>query len=556
VSVYQANEAGQPAGGTASVRKGIVRKANDKSVEVVLDGAPFTPDEQHARWTLDLRPDDRTFRLMAEALSHWINVEEPERQALRDAMLRGDSAALQGQGPEVDSGLADLAEGLNPDQTRALHLAWSHPALTLLHGPPGTGKTTTLVAMIRGFARQQQRILATAPSNTAVDLLALRCREAGLDVVRIGHPIRIEEAVLSSSLESKVEAHPEHKQVRALRKRAKDAWREADRFRRNFTAEDRKARTEARREARDLEREANDLEAYLADRILADAQVICATLAGASDRLLAGRRFDVAVIDEAGQALEPATWIPMQRADRFVIAGDPQQLPPVVKSHQALALGLETSLLEKLMARHKGAPIAHQLRVQYRMHEKIQGPPSDWFYDGTLEADASVADRGLPGLPPWTWLDTAGRGFEEQREAGSDSTCNPDEAAFVVERALELHKAHPEASMGVVAPYAAQVRALEEAWPGPVPAPVVISTVDGFQGQERDIMVLSMTRSNDSGQIGFLQEHRRTNVAMTRARKHLLIVGDTATLGADAFFAGLIERAEVEGAYRSAWEFV
>lgn len=553
VQVYQANEAGQPAGGADAVRKGIVRKATDTTIEVVLDGDPFTPDEQHARWTVDLRPDDRTFRLMAEALSHWINVEDPTRQALRDAMLLGDSAALMGKTIGDVGDLADLASGLNPDQTQALHLAWSHPALTLLHGPPGTGKTTTLVAIVQGFARQQERILATAPSNTAVDLLALRCREAGLDVVRIGHPIRIEEAVLSSSLESKVEAHPEHKQVRALRKRAKDAWREADRFRRNFTAEDRKARTEARREARDLEREANDLEAYLADRVLADAQVICATLAGSADRLLAGMRFDVAVIDEAGQALEPATWIPMQRADRFVIAGDPQQLPPVVKSQQAVTL--EISLLEKLMARHKSAPITHQLRTQYRMHEKIQGPPSDWFYGGTLVADASVADRGLTGLPPWTWLDTAGRGFEEQREAGSDSTCNPDEAAFVIERVRELHAFHPDASIGIVAPYAAQVRALEEAWSGPLPEQIVISTVDGFQGQERDIMVLSLTRSNDAGEIGFLKEHRRTNVAMTRARKHLLIIGDTATLGAEPFFASLIERAETEGAYRSAWEY-
>lgn len=556
VSLYQANEAGQPAHGADSVRRGIVRSSSDVRVEVVLDGEPLTADEQHARWTLDLRPDDRTFKLMGEALSHWINTEDSDRSSLRDAILKGNSAPLMGSGePAV---FDDLLDGLNASQRSFLNQAWSSPKLSLLHGPPGTGKTTTLVALIRGFARQGLRILATAPSNAATDLLALRLREAGLDVVRIGHPIRIDEAILSATVESQVAQLPDYKQVKNLRKRARDAWREADRFRRNFGPEERRLRSDARREARDLEREATELEAFLAEKVLRDAPVVCATLAGSADRMLARFSFDVTVIDEAGQALEPATWIPMQRADRFVLAGDPRQLPPVVKSSEARALGLEVSLLEKLLDRHAESPISHLLDTQYRMNAAIQAHSNAWFYEDKLKAHTSVADIQLPDLPPWTFIDTAGKGFDEQREAGTDSTCNPDEAAFVMARLEEIVRAHPEATIGVVAPYSAQVRLLQELWRPPTEADqarVDIATVDGFQGQERDIMVLSLTRSNDSGSIGFLSEYRRTNVAMTRARKHLLLVGDGATLGADPFFAALLDRAETEGRYKSAWEY-
>ena len=388
--------------------------------------------------------------------------------------------------------------------------------------------------------------------------MALRLREAGLDVVRIGHPIRIDEAILSATVESQVAQLPDYKQVKTLRKRARDAWREVDRFRRNFGPEERRLRSEARREARDLEREATELEAFLAEKVLREAPAICATLAGSADRMLARFHFDVTVIDEAGQALEPATWIPMQRADRFVLAGDPRQLPPVVKSSEARARGLEVSLLEKLLDRHSGSPISHLLETQYRMNEAIQAHSNAWFYEEKLKAHESVANIHLPDLPPWTYIDTAGKGFEEEQEAGTESTCNRDEAAFVVARLKEIVLNHPDATIGVVAPYSAQVRLLQELWQ-PLSEVgkerVDIATVDGFQGQERDIMVLSLTRSNDSGSIGFLSEYRRTNVAMTRARKHLLLIGDGATLGADPFFAALIDRAESEGRYKSAWEF-
>lgn len=557
VSFYQANEAGQPAQGAESVRRGLVQKATDMTAHVVLDGDPLTADEQHARWTLDVRPDDRTFRLMAEALSHWINADEPDVVAFRDALLMpDDSSHVILENTDVQGEQADLLRTLNGEQIQVLLQAWSRSQLTLLHGPPGTGKTTTLVAMIAGFAQNRERVLATAPSNSAVDLLALRCEAKGLNVVRIGHPIRMEEAVVASSIESKVEALPDHKQVKALRKRAQAAWRQADRFRRNFGSEERRSRQEARREARDLEREANELESHLANRVLHAADVVCATLAGSADRLLSGLTFDVVVVDEAGQAMEPATWIPLKKSIRTVIAGDPEQLPPVVKSERAAKLGLGQSLLEKLLRRHEGLPRAHFLSTQYRMHHAIQAPSNAWFYNDKLVADPSVAERTLsPDLSPFLFIDTAGRGFDEKRESGSESTCNPDEAQFVLDRVRELHKAHPKASIGVVAPYAAQVRVLSEGWNGQLPAEIDISTVDGFQGQERDIMVLSLTRSNAECQIGFLKEYRRTNVAMTRARMHLLIIGDGATFGTDSFYLNLIERAEELGNYKSAWEF-
>ena len=567
VVFYTVGGAGARGDGEEPVR-GMVRRSLGDAVEVVWEGDPLPAGWGHERLTLDVRPDDRTARLMAEALSYWMQVEGRGR-LFRDGVLGYGPLPAAEQGP-LEAPVV-LPESFNPAQRQAARVAWDRGPLTLLHGPPGTGKTTVLVEIIRGFVAAGERVLACAPSNAAVDVLAERCDAAGLRVVRLGHPIRIGDAVLGRSLDVLTEADPEFKLVRSYRKRAEEAWREADRHRRHFDAAAREERKAARLEAKALEKEAREWEAFLADRILRQADVICATLAGAADGVLEGLAFDVAVVDEAGQALEPATWIPMRRAPRVVLSGDPLQLPPTVQDARALRNGLDVSLLEKLMGRHAGAPFLQLLDVQYRMHADIMAPSSAWFYGGAMQAHPSVAARGLEGLPPWLFVDTAGMGFDEERSGESESTFNREEARFVAEQVRGWLAAHPEASLGVVAPYRAQVECLEEAlaqleplapagggapvplgqWPG-----LEVSTVDSFQGQERDIMVLSLTRSNPDGTIGFLAEYRRTNVAMTRARKHLLVVGDGATLGADPFFGWLIGQAEAVGAYRSAWDYI
>jgi superfamily I DNA and/or RNA helicase len=515
-------------------------------LEVVFDHAPFDGQDQHRRWTLDACPDERTFSVMAMALNRWINEDRPDRIRLRDVVLgRRELPEVHGDG--------GIWPPLNAPQCEAVNAMTARPLLTVIQGPPGTGKTTTLVEGIRQLVLAGERVLAAAPSNAATDVIARQCLAAGLKVVRIGNPVRVDDEVADHSLESLVERDPEYKQVRDLRRRAEDAWRDATRHRRQFDADARTEKRAARAEAKDLQSTALELEQALEERVIRHADVVCATLTGTADQDLRPFHFPVLVVDEAGQALEPLVWAGLLKADRLVLAGDPQQLPPTV--HASKAGLLEVSLLEKRMARLAAVPApGGVLTIQYRMHAGIMGPVSDYFYGGQLLAHESVADRGFDDLPPWTFIDTAGCGFDEQREPEGESTFNPDEAAFVAARLAEIRKVHPEASIGVIAPYRAQVQALEAAMSPDLASGLDIHTVDSFQGQERDIILLSLTRSNPDGAIGFLSEYRRTNVAMSRARKHLLIVGDSSTLGNDPFFSWLVERSEADGAYRSAWE--
>lgn len=540
--------------------RGIVRKARGMEAEVVLDGQDLPEQATHRTWTLDARFDERSFKEMARALSDVLNAGldgKPSRLATLREVLLGFAR------PEPTEPEPFEHPQLNPSQSRAVGHALAAAEVTTVHGPPGTGKTTTLVQLVKALVRRGEKVLCTAPSNAAADLMVERLGAVGLNAVRIGHPMRIDPAVVDRSLDRVVEADPDHKQVKAFRRQAEEAAREAEKKFRTFGADQRAARREAYAEARALRKEADRLEAFLAERAVEGAEVICCTLVGAADRLLAGRRFGTAVIDEAGQALEPAAWIPIAKADRVVLAGDAAQLPPTVKAPAAQKAGLGVSLLEKAIDRDRNV---HLLDTQYRMHADIMAFPNDRFYGGQLKADPSVAEATLQGLQPLSFIDTAGRGWDEERSSPEADTTgrshasirNPEEAAFTADRVRELLAAHPAATLGVIAPYRAQVTLLEELLHSERLAAagrLSIQTVDGFQGQERDIMVIGLTRSNAEGTVGFLSEHRRMNVAMTRARKHLLLIGDSATLGTDGFYAAFTAHCEATGNYRSCWEW-
>lgn len=533
----------------ASPLHGIVRRCRGLELELVLERDELEAKDQHERWTIDAAFDERTFRVMAEALSHWINVERQDRKLLRGVVL-GHLAV-----PESEASSPLLAP-LNAMQSAAVHLASANPLLTVIQGPPGTGKTTTLVRLIAEQVRSGVQVLAAAPSNAATDVLASKCIAAGLKTIRIGNPIRVDDDVIQNTLEAWVERDREFKQVRIWRRQAEEAWREATRYRRTFDAQVREEKRTARQDAKALHAMANELERALEERILRQADVVCATLTGTADADLAGVHFPLLVVDEAGQALEPLVWAALRKADRVVLAGDPQQLPPTVVSSSDTAKRLEISLLEKRMAR---LDISHapnvMLTMQYRMNLGIMEPVNSLFYQNRLEADFSVANRGLAETPSWLFLDTAGCGFEEDKESDGESTSNPEEAAFVAQRCGELSALHPSATMGVIAPYRAQVQLLQSALSA-LGVVADVATVDSFQGQERDIIVLSLTRSNEQGSIGFLSEYRRTNVAMSRAKQHLLVIGDSSTIGSDAFFSALLACAENNEAYRSAWEYL
>lgn len=457
-------------------------------------------------------------------------------------------------------------DGLNLLQQAAVNQILAASDLAIVHGPPGTGKTTTLVQAICLLVRQShQQVLVVAPSNTAVDLLSGKLADQGLNVLRIGNPARVSESLTALTLDSKMAGHAGMKEIRNLKKQAAAYKDMAHKYKRNFGRAEQEQRKALFSEAHKILKEAGRTEQYITDDLLDKVQVITATLVGANHYILRDRSFPVVVVDEAGQALEPACWIPILKASKVVFAGDHCQLPPTVKSTLAAKKGLGISLLEKCVALHPQSVTL--LQEQYRMNEPIMGYSSKVFYEDRLQAHCTVADRTLfPGDQPLVFMDTAGCSFEERTEG--TSVTNPGEAAFLIRQVLQLYsqlQLHYTSadfpSIGIISPYRQQVHLLKELLGHadelqPYQDKISVNTIDSFQGQECDVIYISLTRSNAEGLIGFLQDTRRMNVAMTRARMKLVVIGDSATLSRSAFYTGFIDYAEKQGAYKSAWEFM
>ncbi|MCQ6957135.1 AAA domain-containing protein [Mucilaginibacter aquariorum] len=434
---------------------------------------------------------------------------------------------------------------LNKSQQTAVKNILGAQDLAIVHGPPGTGKTTTLVAAINALiAHGEPQILIVAPSNTAVDLLSEKLSETGLNILRIGNPVRVTERLQKLTLDSRMAEHGQMKEVKKLKKMAAEFKNMAHKYKRSFGKAEREQRKALFNEAHRIMRDVAKIEEFVAEDVISKAQVITATLVGADHYTIKDLTFKTVIMDEAGQALEPAAWIPVLKAQRVILAGDHLQLPPTVKLQQS---GLTTTLLEKCVALHPEAVTL--LEEQYRMNTQIMGFSSLKFYNNKLTAHPLVANRLLnPEDKPFTFIDTAGAGYEEQAEG--TSTANPEEAAFVVRHIVAMN--YSNVSVAVIAPYKEQVSLLKTLLLG---AAVEVNTVDGFQGQERDVIYISLTRSNSEGTIGFLSDYRRMNVAMTRARFKLVLVGDSATLAQTPFYAELIAYAESLGGYESVWEY-
>ncbi len=457
-----------------------------------------------------------------------------------------------------------LPASLNTVQQQAVRHIVSSSHLSIVHGPPGTGKTTTLVAAIGLLCQQQtQPLLVVAPSNTAVDLLSEKLSQQGLQVLRAGNPARVSEHLMRLTLESQLQNHLQAKDIKKLKKQAQEYKNMAQKYKRNFGPSEREQRKLLLQEARNIGKEIEKIEQYITNDILSKTQVVTATLVGCNQYNIRHLQYKTVVIDEAGQALEPACWIPLLKAAKVILAGDHCQLPPTIKSPEAARAGLQETLLEKCVQKHPEAVI--RLEEQYRMNQAIMGYSSQVFYENSLKAAPSVATQQLwEGDCPVEFIDTAGCGFEEKQV--NTSTYNPEEASLLLKhlQALLSNTAiedPSQLSIAIISPYKQQVICLKEQLahadiPANFRSKLAVNTIDSFQGQERSIVYISLVRSNTQAEIGFLNDIRRMNVAMTRAQKKLVVVGDSATLAQWPFYENFIQYAEQQGGYQSAWTWM
>ena len=542
------------AGGESFVfARGVVCERTPRTIQVALNDLPDDVRDTHSL-RLDKSADEVATRRQFMALDRARNASGDRLADLRDILLGDEEFTFR---PQVD--LQPLDPNLNASQIDAVQFALAAQDVALIHGPPGTGKTTALVEVIRQAVRAGQKVLACAPSNVAVDNMLERLLAAGERAVRLGHPARVLPALREHTLDLLVEQHEDVHLAHQLVQEAFSLRRKADKFTR--AKPKRNARLNMRQEAKELLADARRLENQAVESILNSADILCVTTTGLDSEILGRRQFDLAVIDEACQTTEPGCWIPLQRCQRIVLAGDHCQLPPTVLSRPAVDQGFGVSLFERLVALD-GPQLSRRLTVQYRMHRDIMEFSSREFYEHQLVADASVSAHLLSGLEgveqsaftstPIEFVDTAGAGFDEELEPEGESRMNRQEAQIVAAKVRALISAglRPR-DIAVIAPYAAQARLLRRELDTPG---LEVDSVDGFQGREKEAIVISLVRSNAEGEIGFMSDVRRMNVALTRARRKLIVVGDSATLSRDPFYERLFAYFESLGAYRTVWE--
>ena len=525
----------------------------DRMAVAVPDSAPLT-DLQLGDGQLGVMLffDETSYRLMFEALERTMRAKG-RLGYLRDLFYTSTRQQKAETYTFPDMGF----DYLNKTQERAVNEVLRAKDVAIVHGPPGTGKTTTLVEAIYETLRREPQVLVCAQSNMAVDWISEKLVDRGLNVLRIGNPSRVDDKMLSFTYERRFEAHPDYPQLWAIRKAIRELrsqHKNSDNWHQKMDR---------------LKSRATELEIRINQELFSQAHVIASTLVGSANRLLDGQKFSTLFIDEAAQAMEAACWIAIRRAGRVILAGDHCQLPPTVKCYEAMKGGLGRTLMERIASQRP--EVVTLLRMQYRMHEDIMRFSSDWFYHNLMEAAPQVKHRSILDLDlPMTWIQASPLPSEEgtitlsteskANEApsgtvGGTSISNASEARLTLlalqayfeligkERVME-----ERLDVGIISPYRAQVQLLrsllrKQEFFKPFRRLITVNTVDGFQGQERDIIVISLVRSNDEGQIGFLRDLRRMNVAITRARMKVIILGDRSTLTRHPF-------------YRKLWQYV
>ena len=503
--------------------------ADEERMVVVLPGAGALAELQtDGILGVQLYFDETSYRAMFEALEDTIRAKDNRLAELRDILLGTQKPGFRELYPV-------RFPWLNSTQETAVNKVLCTRDVSIVHGPPGTGKTTTLVEAIYETLHREPQVLVCAQSNTAVDWICEKLVDRGVAVLRIGNPTRVNDKMLSSTYERRFESHPAYPELWGIRKSIREM---GSRMRRGSYSEREGMRNRMSR----LRDRATELEIQINADLFDSARVIASTLVSSNHRLLNGRRFPTLFIDEAAQALEAACWIAIRKADRVILAGDHCQLPPTIKCIEASRGGLDHTLMEKVVQQKPSA--VSLLKVQYRMHEAIMQFPSDWFYHGELEAAPEVRYRGILDFDtPMNWIDTSEMGFGRINK--QEANLLLQELETYIERIGKKRILDERIDFGLISPYKAQVQYLRGKIKGssflrPFRSLITVNTVDGFQGQERDVIFISLVRANEDGQIGFLNDLRRMNVAITRARMKLVILGDASTLTKHPFYKRLM----------------
>lgn len=524
-----------------------VGKLGYEKVELILDAEDIPQWTKDGKLALLVRPDDRSFREMERALAELADKKnENFRSIFRTAY-----------GLESNEIITEpfINEELNESQVNAVQQIIAENKVVVVHGPPGTGKTTTLVQAIIALLKQNKRILVATPSNAAADHMTKSLLEFTKKVVRVGNIARIDEELEKHTLAMKVQVSEEAQLIKEYQKELNKVLKRANSYKRNFGHDERQERRNLRSEVKLYRKQIKELEKFSYERILSESRIAVGTLIGLCRNEIKAQKWDVVVIDEAAQAFEPACWAVASFGSRLVLAGDHKQLPPTLMQEFPLDKPYQT-LQEKIVENNPSTVTF--LDTQYRMDSVIKEFSNQWFYEGKLKcanksetASNSLNHRSDDSNEPLVFIDTAGCGFDEEMQDGS--RFNSGEINIVQQMVTTFQNEFN--SIGVISPYSVQVKMLRDELKEAL-SEKDVQTIDGFQGQERDVIIISLVRSNTDGNIGFLKDYRRMNVALTRAKKKLIVIGDSATIGMDSFYNQFLTYVENEGTYKSGWEFI
>jgi len=526
----------------------MIQQFKDRTLQVAIPSPSFQDllarmSQKHEMGVL-LDIDTTSYQVMERALKRVVTLESDKAKHLRDTLI-GTEKPQYRELPRMEVPM------LNDSQNEAVNRILEAREVAVVHGPPGTGKTSTLVEAIIETTRREPQVLVCAPSNAAVDWISTLLLKRGIRVLRVGNPLRITTEMLECTYERRYANHPDYPDLWAIRKTLRQLNQSRVRNRQTHN------------QMLKLYRRAEELEMKIQTELLQNAEVITCTLIGSANHILSHAHFGTLFIDEATQALEAACWAAILKADRVIFAGDHQQLPPTIKNIEAARAGLDQTLMQKIV--HSKPETVSLLRTQYRMNQQIMQFSSNWFYDGKLQSAPEVAHRTLaPWDAPLVWVDTSNCNFNERMNA-SQSRMNKHEAKLLTnilkEYVRQLSFIDPSlletTTYGIISPYKAQIGLLrmlvnKSHTLAPIRRKIAVNTVDGFQGQERDVILISMVRDNEQGAIGFLKDLRRMNVAITRAKLKLIVVGNCTTLSKHDFYNQLIAYFQENGIVKDA----